>query len=296
MKKLLIPFCLLLIFAACGGNKNNNAENEADSTTIGTDSAMMDSAMKADILPTDDKENADMANMVIPAAADEVFYDFIGAFCNQKKYQVSRVKFPLVVSNDGNISEISKEQWNFTRLHYNDDAYTVFYPDDKSSRLEKDKNLNKVIVQQFDSAKVKNYIFEKTSGQWMLSQISINPLEKDADNSFVTFYNEFITNNEFAATHSSGNVTFSGVIDDEETYSTKKVKNHKISSNQVAQYVASLKDEARPGKFSNIDFGQNNSASKTRIVILEEPNGGSSIKYYFVQSGDSWELSKIEAM
>lgn len=296
MKKLLFPFCLLLVFAACGGNKNSDSDQDSDSIGVLGDTALLDSAMKADILPEAEKENPAMANMVIPAAADEVFYDFIGAFCNQSKYQMSRVKFPLSVSSDGNVTELTQEQWKFTRLHYNDEAYTVFYPDDKSIKLEKDKNLSKVVVQQFDSAKVMNYVFEKSSGQWMLSQININSIAEDTDNSFVSFYSDFITNNEFAASHSAGNITFSGVIDDEETYSTKKVRNHKLSAEQVNQYVSSLRDEAHPGKFSNVDFGQNNTNSKTRIVILEEPNGGSSIKYYFVHSGDSWELQKIEAL
>lgn len=285
MKNLLYLFCGLLLLSACSGGKSKDADG-ADSIA---------DSLKDTIAPVpQDKEDPIMADVKVPKAADGVFYDFINAFCLSSKYQKQRIVFPLKLFANGQTRIIEKDGWHFSRLHYNQDVYTVFFPDYQSLSLEKDDKVNKVTVQWFEANKelASYYNFEKLDGRWMLTSINEHSWAEDAEADFLNFYHDFASSEEFRTHHLAETIVYSGVdSDNDDEFDAQPVRNKKISA---ADWSEELIPVLPSDKFSNIDFGQNLSGSGGRMVSVETPSSGFTCRLYFRKDGAGWQLYKIE--
>ncbi|MBO4592710.1 MAG: DUF4348 domain-containing protein [Bacteroidaceae bacterium] len=285
MKKLVFPFCMLMMLAAaCGGKSDKDgADTLSDST--------------ADSMPAmpEDAEDSLMAQMQVSKAADGVFYDFVASFCQNSRYQKKRIAFPLQRTVNGTTYTIEKDQWRFSKLHFNSDAYTVFFPSFKDMQMEKDKDIEKVTVQWYETEKnyASNYNFEKIEGQWMLTSIDEHSIDEDPNIDFLRFYSSFAADPDFQAKHLAETVTYDGLDpDNDDEFDAHFVKNHKISASKWSENLIPI----LPAKtFSNIDFGQDLSeATNERMVSLESPGSGFTSRLYFRRGADSWQLYKIE--
>lgn len=285
MKNLIYLFCALILFSACGGGKGSDGKS-ADS--------LADSLM--DTIPPvpEDKEDPAMAEVKVPKAADGVFYDFVNAFCLSSKYQKQRIVFPLKLIANGKTRLIEERNWHFSRLHYNQEVYTVFFPNNQALNLEKDEKIKKVTVQWFDAKKglASYYNFDKMNGQWMLTSINEHPWDEDADADFLTFYHNFAASEDFRVQHIAETIIYDGVDpENDDEFEAEPVKNVKIPA-------SAWKDELIPvlpaDKFSNIDFGQRLSDDGERMVSVETPSSGFTCRLYFRKNGQTWQLHKIE--
>lgn len=286
MNKLVLFLSLMLLLAACGGGQGGHID---DTDTI--QDTIIDTMPP---LPADEEDSL-QAEKVISKAADGVFYDFIASFCQNSRYQRSRIVFPLQRTVNGVAYTIEKQHWHFSKLHFNSDAYTVFFPNAKDLDLEKADTINKVTVQWYEVEKDKasNYIFEKTDGQWMLIAINEHPIAEDPNSHFLRFYANFAANPQFQAEHLADMLIYDGIAPDcEDDFDVSYVSNRKIPASDWSEtLIPILPDET----FSNIDFGQNLSAATTeRIVSLESPASGFNSRLYFRRNGDTWLLYKIE--
>lgn len=285
MKNLIFLFSALLLLGACSGGKGGNGE--------GADS-LGDSLM--DTIPPvpEDKEDPLVADVKVPKAADGVFYDFINAFCLSSKYQKQRIVFPLKLVAGGHTRLIEERNWHFSRLHYNQDVYTVFFPNNSALDLEKDARIKKVTVQWFDAKKglASYFNFDKMDGQWMLTSINEHPWDEDADADFLTFYHNFAASSEFRAQHIAETITYDGVDpDNDDEFEADPVMNRKIPA---SQWNDDLVPVLPADKFSNIDFGQRLTEDGERMVSVETPSSGFTCRLYFSKDGQSWQLHKIE--
>ena len=283
MKKLLYPCFLLFILSSCGGNKTEN-NSDADSTDSVIDT----------VVPTPvDKEDPIIAETKVPKAADGVFYDFISSFCQNSKYQKSRVKFPLTCVVNGQKRTITPDEWHFSKLYYNSDIYTVFFPNSRSMRLETDKSVKKVRVQWYNltSDVLSTYNFNKLDDQWMLTSIIENPIDAETDNGFVGFYSKFTSDKEFRQSHLAETIFYDGIDPDtDDEFDVKMVKNKKIHSSQWSETFI---PELPTNQFSNIDFGQDLTGEE-RMVSVESPSSGFSSRLHFRKENGKWELYKVE--
>ena len=86
MRRYLIAIsALLTLFSSCGGNKTKN-----------TDDAVADSLEVRDTMATDSLTE-EISEMPMPKAADELFDDFVFNFAANKRLQMERIKFPLLL-------------------------------------------------------------------------------------------------------------------------------------------------------------------------------------------------------
>lgn len=285
MKKLCFFYLSVLIFAACSGGKTDDG-TLADS--------LNDSTIDSSFL-LGDTEDSLMAQEQISQAADGVFYDFIASFCQNSKYQKKRILFPLTHIVSGDTLTLSEKQWRFSKLHYNSDAYTVFFPDLKSMDLEKSKDIDSVTVQWYDSDAdiASNYLFKKIEGQWMLTSINEHSIDADPNRSFIRFYSAFAASPDYQREHLAETILYDGLDpDNDDEFDAQYVKNHKITTDNWSENLIPLLPSRT---FSNIDFGQDLSDNNTeRMVSLEAPASGFASRLYFRRSGDEWQLFKIE--
>ena len=286
MKKLLLPFCLLLLLSACGSGKADG-DDATDSLVDTIQDAMP--PLPADV------EDSLQAVTTISQAADGVFYDFISSFCQNSRYQKSRIAFPLQRTVSGIVYTIEQRQWHFSKLHFNSDAYTVFFPSSRDIDLEKADTIDTVTVQWYEVEKdlASNYKFIKTDGQWMLTSIDEHPIAEDKNSNFLLFYAHFASDPQYQAEHLADIITYDGIDpDSDDDFELNYVKNHKIpASDWNETLIPILPDKT----FSNIDFGQDLSdATHERIVSLESPDSGFNSRLHFRRNGDTWLLHKIE--
>lgn len=283
MKKLLLPCFLLVLLSSCGGNKAEK-NGDADST---------DSVVDTVVAIPEDKEDPIIAQTKVPKAADGVFYDFIASFCQNSKYQKSRVQFPLKCVVNGQQRTLTAKDWHFSKLYYNSDIYTVFFPNSKSLRLETDKNVEKVKVHWYnlDNETASCYNFEKLEDKWMLTSIVEQPLDEEADNGFIGFYSKFTSDKEYRLAHLAETITYDGIDPDyDDEFDMKMVKNKKISA---THWDETLIPELPSSQFSNIDFGQDLRGDE-RMVSVESPSSGFSSRLHFHKDGGKWQLYRIE--
>ena len=286
MKRLPFVFFVTLVLAACSGGKS------ADGS--GADS-LNDSTIDSALLMGGDEEDSLMAQVQVSKAADGVFYDFIASFCQNSKYQRKRILFPLKRIVNGDTLAVTEKQWRFSKLHYNSDAYTVFFPDFKSMELEKDKDVSHVTVQWYnaDTDQASDYNFEKMDGQWMLTSIDEHLIADDPNGDFIRFYSSFAADPAWQADHLAETITYDGLDpDNDDEFDAHFVKNHKIAA---ANWNENLIPVLPAQTFSNIDFGQDlSNGTNERMVSLEAPGSGFTSRLYFRRSGESWQLYKIE--
>ncbi len=283
MKKLLVPCFMLALLSSCGGGKAG-VDNGADTLDSVADT----------VVPTPvDEEDPIAARTKVPKAADGLFYDFISSFCQNSAYQKSRVRFPLPCTVNGQRQTVTSDEWHFSRLYYNSDIYTVFFPDTRSLRLETDKAVDRVNVQWYDISLdlVSNYLFEKTDDKWMLTSIGENPIDGEADNGFIGFYSKFVSDKEYRMNHIAETVIYDGIDPDyEDEFEMKTVKGKKIS---LSQWDETLIPELPGTQFSNLDFGQDLSGDD-RVVSVESPSSGFASRLHFHKASGKWQLCKVE--
>lgn len=283
MKRLLIAVGLLALISSCGGNKAGE----------GVDKDTLDSVVDTIVAVPADKEDSLIAETKVPKAADGVFYDFMSSFCQNSKYQKSRIKFPLPCLAEGRRRMVTAKEWHFSKLHYNSDIYTVFFPNAKSISLETDERVKKVSVLWYNTVAnvVSKYKFEKLDDQWMLTLIEEETIDGDAENGFVGFYSKFASDESFRKEHLAETILYDGIDpDEEEEFDAVMVKNKKIHS---SEWNDILIPELSGEQFSNIDFGQDLSGPE-RMVSVESPSSGFSSRLHFHKEADKWRLYKIE--
>ena len=205
MKRLLFVVGIAgLLLVACQGQKSNSesaAEESADSTqTVDTTATTLQ------------EEIAEEGPM--PKAADELFDDFIFNFAANKKLQVSRVKFPLKVMRGDEVSYVSKGQWQMEYFFMNQDYYTLlFNSEEEMERVQQSTTIEHAVVEKIylEAKTVKQFVFDRVNGLWMLQQVIHMPLSESKNASFLMFYEQFSKNEDgYQAKHLSESVNFVG--------------------------------------------------------------------------------------
>ena len=148
----------------------------------------------------------------MPVAADELFDDFIFNFAANHKLQMKRIKFPLQVDDFGEKTSIAKSGWKMEHFFMEQGFYTLIFDSEKQMNVVKDTTINNVVVEKINlvSEKVKDYVFKRINGTWMLVAIRKCEMSQHPCSSFLSFYQKFATDASFQERSLNNPVTFTG--------------------------------------------------------------------------------------
>ena len=266
-----------LCLSACGGQKATETAPIVDSMDVPVDTMAQDSI------------DSLAANQPIPKAADEYFNDFIYSFTSNRKYQLTRVRFPLPVQRGSQTTFIQRAQWHFTRLHFKEAVYTVFFDNKRSLDLEKSKTLKQVSIQWFHMKRgeTESYLFHRgDDGQWRLEQIKYSSIDDYADAAFIKFYQRFASDEAFQRKHLAGEISFK-TPDPEDEFED-------MTGTIAPSQWRSFRPELLHDDFTNIDYGQSLKYGGQRIVALEGSSNGFLSLLFFRHTKQGWQLYRLE--
>lgn len=277
MKRFLIAIIVsVLLMFSCTGNKTQRAvEPTTDSVADSVDSIPMDSLERL------------IVDAPTPKAMDELFDDFVFNFAANKKLQLTRIIFPLSVVKPGKSEKIEKKHWDMERFFMRQGYYTLFFNNDDQMALMKDTSITQAIVEKILLKKdvVKDYIFNRIRGAWMLREIREMPIAENADSSFISFYKHFVSDKAFQVRSLNKTVTFVGP-DPDDDFSTMEGL---VTADTWEAFAPQLPEKT----IYNIIYGKPQQAGHEKIFILRGIANGLEMELRFKRVNNRWLLMKM---
>lgn len=275
-KLLLVLGVFALVLLSCTGNQKTS-----------TDTAPADSADSAMTEPADSLEEL-VEEVPMPKAADELFDDFIFNFAANKKLQLSRIKFPLQVEHNGaTVAPIAKANWQVDHFFMNQEYYTLLFNSHKQMEFMKDTSVSHVVIEKIylEQSHVKQYIFDRVRGLWMLNRIKEMPIQENANASFLQFYHKFATDSEFQLKSLNSTVMFVGPDPDDDFSQMEGV----ITPDTWPAFAPELPS----GMLYNIIYGKEEQEGHQKIFMIRGIANGFEVELNFKRVGDRWLLTKL---
>ncbi|MGM9706387.1 MAG: DUF4348 domain-containing protein [Prevotella sp.] len=276
MNRLLAMFLTsMLLMVACQGNKNEKMTEQApaDSTdSLATSAAAMEAVLEANPLPK---------------AADELFDDFFFNFIDNRKLQRERIRFPLPVEKGKQTELLESGQWKTDRFFVNQGYYTLIFDNRKQMELMKDTAVAHVVVEKIflDQKWVKQYVFEREQGLWMLTAIRHKHFSETANASFLAFYSRFATDTVFQIQSLHDPVTFTGPDPDDDF---KQIEGVITPDTWLA-----FSPEMPAGMIYNIIYGKDYVESRRKIFLIRGIANGLEIEMEFSRQAGNWKLTTL---
>lgn len=279
MKKWVVPVfmaCLFMMMWTTGCT---------DRKFVAGDSTMVDSFM-VDTSAVDTLDQL-ISEQQMPKAADELFDDFIFNFAANRKLQMRRIAFPLKVVSGREVSFLKKSQWKMEHFFMEQGYYTLIFDNNRQMKAVKDTTVNNVVVEKIylSKEKVKRYVFERINGQWMLTSIVKTPLSQNADASFLSFYNHFVTDSLFQVNSLNDPVMFTGP-DPDDDFST-------MTGEIAPETWPAFSPELPSGLIYNIIYGHKNVKGNKKIFLLRGISNGQEMQLTFNRIGGKWKLTEL---
>jgi hypothetical protein len=274
IKKIFLLIAVLLSLFACSGNKSGQTNKETD--TIDSSSEVPDS-METVISETP-----------MPKAADELFDDFFFNFAANKKLQFKRISFPLIVNNGKDSILMKKNEWKMNHFFMRQDFYTVIFDNEKQMNLVKDTTINHVVVEKISLIKnnVKQYIFDRINGQWMMTKINNEAMYQSTNASFLKFYQRFVVDTAFQVRSLNNPVKFIGPNPDDDF--------SRLEGMITPDTWFGFCPELPSGVIYNIIYGQTYKESDKKIFVKRGIANGLEIELTFKKVKGKWKLVKLE--
>lgn len=280
--RLLTDLCLFSIATACLFC-SCNGKHAADQRWV-------DSVLNVcDSLP-DDTLVYDMPSENVSSMVDEYFNDFIYTFSHNKRFQQSRILFPLNVY-DGNgekMREItnSKDMNLFFPLNA-PDSYVMLLND--VSQVE-DASSTMIVADlqliDFDQECVRRLECERQNGQWMLNKAEEFTLDSHPFGDFLKFYNSFSSDSVYQIQHIAQPLSISIPDEDDE--------NDLIEGTIDAAQFPVFAPVLPKGKILMVDYGQ--IVSNPHKVVMVKCGMGSGMMdiMSFEEEEGEWKLVSME--
>lgn len=237
---------------------------------------------------TDSVENV-IEEMPMPEVADELFDDFVFNFAANRKLQLQRIAFPLEMEKGGQVSKVSKKDWNMDHLFMTDEFYTVLLDNASQLKVTGDTTVNKVVVEkiQLPNKTIRNYCFERRNGLWMLTKIKEENLTANANGQFLEFYNHFSTDTLFQAQSMADNVTFTAPDPDDELSN--------VTGTMMPEQWVDFKPEVIPaGTIYNIDYGNTQHSEQQKTMLVRGIANGLETTLTFSKKSGQWKLTEFK--
>ena len=276
MKKILPVFvAFTAIIFSCTGNKTGAMENvPADSDSI-KDTAAVDTMEML------------ISETPMPKAADELFDDFFFNYAANRKLQLKRTAWPLPSISGGKTTNIDKNQWKTEHFFMHQGFYTLILNNEREMRAVKDTAINVVRVEKIYLSKhyVKQYVFNRNNGLWMLDSIVIKPLAHSINASFLNFYHRFATDTAFQCRSVSDIVQFSGP-DPDDDFST-------MEGVLTPETWPAFAPELPASTLYNVIYGEPKQGGNNKILVFRGISNGLEMELTFKRQGGKWLLTKL---
>ena len=279
MKQFLFVFLgAVLLLSACQGQKSGGNEEETTADTI----------QKADTMASTLEEEVASEQTPMPKAADELFDDFIFNFAANSKLQSSRIKFPLKIQRGEEISYVKKGQWQMEYFFMKQDSYTLLFDSEKEMEHVKEAtDINHAIVEKIylEAKTVKQYVFDRINGLWMLQEVIHMPLSESRNASFLEFYEHFASEPEYQQKHLMESVKFVGPDPDDDFSQMEGV----ITPDTWEAFAPELPS----GMIFNIVYGELKKETGRKVFVLRGIANGLELELVFKHDGGKWRLEKM---
>ena len=276
MKKILPSFfAFLAIVFSCQGNKTGSAENvPADSDSI-KDTAACDTMEML------------ISETPMPKAADELFDDFFFNYAANRKLQLKRTTWPLPVMTNGKMTDIAKNQWKTEHFFMHQGFYTLILNNERDMRAVKDTAVNTARVEKIFLSKhyVRQFVFNRNNGLWMLDSIVNKPLAHSVNASFLSFYHRFATDSTFQCNSVSDIVQFSGP-DPDDDFST-------MEGVLTPETWPAFAPELPSSTLYNVIYGEPTQGGNQKILVFRGISNGFEMELTFKRTGGKWLLTKL---
>ena len=277
MRKVFGAFfaCVLLMFSCTGKQAQRVEESQTDSVADTLDSVPLDTLEQL------------LSEIPTPKAMDEFFDDFFFNFAANKKVQKARIIFPLTVHKADKDEQIEKNKWQMERFFMHQGYYTLLFDNDEQMQLSKDTSINQAIVEKILLKKdvVKDYVFNRIRGAWMLREIRESSMEENINASFLAFYQRFSTDKAFQVKSLNTTVKFVGPDPDDDFNLMEGL----ITPDTWEAFAPELPKKT----IYNIIYGEPKSTGNGKIFILRGISNGLEMELRFKKVGERWLLMKM---
>lgn len=228
-----------------------------------------------------------IAETPMPKAADELFDDFFFNFAANRKLQMNRIKFPLPVVTGGDSVMVQKKRWKMDHFFMHQDFYTLIFDNMKQMNVVKDTTIGHVVVERINLRKhhVRQYVFNRVLGQWIMTRVVNEPLAKSKNASFLQFYSRFVADTAFQIRSINDPLDFTGPNPDDD-FST-------MSGILAPEQWPSFAPELPHSVIYNILYGQKYSESNQKIFVIRGIANGLETDLTFRRKGGRWKLTKL---
>ena len=277
MRKVFGAFfaCVLLMFSCTGKQVQRVEESVTDSVADTLDSVPLDTLEQL------------LSEIPTPKAMDELFDDFLFNFAANKKVQKARIIFPLTVHKGDKDEQIDKNKWEMERFFMHQGYYTLWFDNDAQMELAKDTSINQAIVEKIQLKKdlVKDYVFNRIRGAWMLREIRETKIAENINASFLAFYQKFSSDKAFQVKSLNSLVKFVGPDPDDDFNMMEGL----ITPDTWEAFAPELPKKT----IYNIIYGEPKSMDNEKIFILRGISNGQEVELRFKKVGERWLLMKM---
>lgn len=278
MKRYLIFLSLsaLVLLTACSGFGKGSKGGDEAPDSLAADSAAIDSLL-----------DGDFSQIVVPKSADELFDDFIFNFAGNRKMQRERIVFPLTVVVDGKESKMESKDWQMEHFFMRQGYYTLLFDDEQHMEIAKDTSVTHAVVEKirFAQQTVRQYIFNRIRGTWMMTSINEMPLAQSPYASFLAFYHQFASDIAFQSKHLEATVKFIGPDPDDDFNQMEGI----ITPDTWEAFAPQLPSKS----LYNIVYGRPEKEGNQVIYVLRGIANGLELEMTFRHRGNKWRLSKL---
>lgn len=263
------------MFSCTGGKTQSNEEPQTDSVADTIDSVVMDTLEQL------------LVETPTPKAMDELFDDFFFNFAANKKLQLSRIIFPLTVNKPDKKESIEKKSWSNERFFMRQGYYTLLFDNDEQMKQMKDTSINQAVVEKIQLKKnlVKDYVFNRIRGAWMLREINEMPIDKNVNASFLSFYKKFVSDKDFQLKSINKTVSFVGPDPDDDFNTMEGI----ITPDTWEAFAPQLPEKT----IYNVIYGQMTPTDNEKIFIMRGIANGLEMELRFKKVGGRWLLMKM---
>lgn len=285
MRKLpVLVFGFIILVALCFSSVGCTDKKVSVQDSVASDSASVDTTA------VDTMENI-IAQSPMPKAADELFDDFIFNFAANRKLQRTRIKFPLPVYQNGKVvRQIAKGAWKMEHFFMRQDYYTLIFDNMKQMNVVKDTTIDHVVIEKilFNIKTVKQYLFNRIEGQWMLTSVNYKPMYQNMNASFLKFYQRFAADSAFQVASMADQVEFTAPDPDDDFANMTGT----ITPDQWPMFKPGL---IPGGNIYNILYGQKYTESSQKIFVIRGIANGLETELTFRRKDGVWKLVKFNS-
>ncbi|MGM9694323.1 MAG: DUF4348 domain-containing protein [Alloprevotella sp.] len=254
-----------------------------------TDEPKRETVPQDTVASADTVAAADTTSVLPPKVADELFDDFIYSFMKSKRFQLSRISFPLPFNSNDEARAISVREWKFDPLFSRQETYTVIYHSEKEMKAEKDTAVSAATFEwiYLSKKKTKQYFFRRIRGTWMLTGIREGSWQQHDDSDFYEFYRRFATDDAFQLSHVKDPFRF-------KTYDDNSFS--QIEGVLDRQQWLDFRPDLPKHTMTNIVYGSSvkEQIHGKRILTVCSASGGMGCVLSFAPQHDSWVLESLE--